>query len=457
MQRPATIRHRTSLYEDATAIVAVEYADELGLDDIARRVASSRRQLQRAYAEIGDTTFREHLTAVRMDRAAEMLTTRGLTVREVAHRVGYRQPAQFAKAFRRRHGVAPSTSGPARRRARQRASESPCAPAQPPEPIGARERHRAGRYVGALRSSRRTHRIPPRCGSRRACRHGASAGGPWVRWLRGRHRVGPRDHPGTEHPLVPAGGLDPGRQDRHPLGRPDRRLGPGLRAGDRRGAVRVPGVPHARRRREPRRPADPRQHAPGDHLDRDPGDPDRWRSWATPTASCTTSRRHRPASAGARRHVTGQQFAWTFQYKEGGKTFAADTLYLPAGQSVKFDVESKDVIHDFWVPDFRMKIDAVPGITTSYRVTPKDSGIGYHGSSARSSAASATPSCARPRTSSRARRLRQVDAEASSGGAAAAGRGRRQSAGGGKADGKPLFAAGNADRRHGLRVLPHAR
>lgn len=108
MQRPATIRHRTSLYEDAAAIVAEEYAGDLSLDDIARRVASSRRQLQRAYAEIGRTTFREHLTAVRMDRAAEMLTGRGLTVREVAHRVGYRQAAQFAKAFRRHHGVAPS-------------------------------------------------------------------------------------------------------------------------------------------------------------------------------------------------------------------------------------------------------------------------------------------------------------------------------------------------------------
>ena len=70
-------------------------------------MASSRRQLQRAYAEIGKTTFREHLTAVRMERAAELLTTRGLTVREVAHRVGYRQPAQFAKAFRRHHGLAP--------------------------------------------------------------------------------------------------------------------------------------------------------------------------------------------------------------------------------------------------------------------------------------------------------------------------------------------------------------
>jgi AraC family transcriptional regulator of adaptative response / methylphosphotriester-DNA alkyltransferase methyltransferase len=108
MQRPATVRHRTSLFRDAAAIVEAEFGRELALDDIARRVASSRRQLQRAYAEIGHTTFREHLTAVRMDRAAEMLSGRGLTVREVAQRVGYRQPAQFAKAFRRHHGSAPS-------------------------------------------------------------------------------------------------------------------------------------------------------------------------------------------------------------------------------------------------------------------------------------------------------------------------------------------------------------
>lgn len=108
MQRTATVRHRTSLLDDAIAIVEVEFASDLALDDIARRVASSRRQLQRAYAEIGNTTFREHLAAVRMQRAAEMLLHRGLTVREVAHRVGYRQPAQFAKAFRRHHGVAPS-------------------------------------------------------------------------------------------------------------------------------------------------------------------------------------------------------------------------------------------------------------------------------------------------------------------------------------------------------------
>jgi AraC family transcriptional regulator of adaptative response / methylphosphotriester-DNA alkyltransferase methyltransferase len=107
-QRPATIRLRSSLFHDAVAIVDTEYGSELALDDIARRVASSRRQLQRAYSEVGKTTFRDHLTAVRMDKAAELLRQTTMTVRDVAHRVGYRQPAQFAKAFRRHHGTAPS-------------------------------------------------------------------------------------------------------------------------------------------------------------------------------------------------------------------------------------------------------------------------------------------------------------------------------------------------------------
>ena len=126
MQRPTTVSHRTSLYHDAAAIVAEDYGHELSLDDIARRVASSRRQLQRAFAEIGRTTFREYLTNVRMDEAARMLEQRDLTIREVAHRVGYRQPAQFAKAFRRRHGAAPSAY-----RAEQRLSAPPAA-ATPP-------------------------------------------------------------------------------------------------------------------------------------------------------------------------------------------------------------------------------------------------------------------------------------------------------------------------------------
>jgi transcriptional regulator GlxA family with amidase domain len=118
IQRPTTVRHRTSLFEEAVSIVEAEYASELSLDDIARRVASSRRQLQRAYSEIGETTFRDHLTRIRMERAADLLAARGLTVREVAYRVGYRQPAQFAKAFRRHHGASPSDFRANRRVAR---------------------------------------------------------------------------------------------------------------------------------------------------------------------------------------------------------------------------------------------------------------------------------------------------------------------------------------------------
>ena len=69
--------------------------------------------------------------------------------------------------------------------------------------------------------------------------------------------------------------------------------------------------------------------------------------------------------------VVGEQFTWTFFYRGAdGKEVASPQLYVPAGRQVKFDVQSKDVIHDFWVPAWRQKIDAVPGITTSFRVTP---------------------------------------------------------------------------------------
>lgn len=108
MHRPQTVRNRTQLYAEALDIIDAEYATKLELDDIAHRVATSRRQLQRAFAEIGGTTYRQHLARVRMTRAAGLLQDGSLTVREVAHRVGYRQAAQFAKSFRAHHGTVPS-------------------------------------------------------------------------------------------------------------------------------------------------------------------------------------------------------------------------------------------------------------------------------------------------------------------------------------------------------------
>ncbi len=107
--RPGTVDRRRALFEEAADIIEHEYPEELELDEVARRLATSRRQLQRAFAEAGDTTFRTHLARVRMRKALEMLREGSLPVREVAARVGYRQAAQFAKTFRRHHGRPPST------------------------------------------------------------------------------------------------------------------------------------------------------------------------------------------------------------------------------------------------------------------------------------------------------------------------------------------------------------
>jgi len=69
--------------------------------------------------------------------------------------------------------------------------------------------------------------------------------------------------------------------------------------------------------------------------------------------------------------VTGRQFAWTFRYP-GGKT--TSQLVLPIGRAVRLDVASADVIHGFFVPAFRLKVDAVPGRTNYTYVTPTEEG-----------------------------------------------------------------------------------
>lgn len=71
--------------------------------------------------------------------------------------------------------------------------------------------------------------------------------------------------------------------------------------------------------------------------------------------------------------VTAQQFAWSFQYPPsvtGAAPVQSTQLYLPKGESVKFELHSKDVIHAFFIPAFRLQLDVVPGITVSYRATP---------------------------------------------------------------------------------------
>jgi cytochrome c oxidase subunit 2 len=81
----------------------------------------------------------------------------------------------------------------------------------------------------------------------------------------------------------------------------------------------------------------------------------------------------KPAGREVHIAVTGQQFFWDYKYPTsvtGGAPLRSYDLYLPEGESVVFDLHSKDVIHAFWIPAFRLQEDVVPGITTHYRVTP---------------------------------------------------------------------------------------
>lgn len=65
--------------------------------------------------------------------------------------------------------------------------------------------------------------------------------------------------------------------------------------------------------------------------------------------------------------VTAQQWDWRFDYPEG---FSSNELHLPVNRQVVLRMQSLDVIHSFWVPEFRIKQDVVPGRTTEYRITP---------------------------------------------------------------------------------------
>ena len=66
--------------------------------------------------------------------------------------------------------------------------------------------------------------------------------------------------------------------------------------------------------------------------------------------------------------VTAQQFAWEFAYP--GTQVGTGDLRVPLGRQVQLEMRSKDVIHDFYVAEFRVKEDVVPGITTRLRFTP---------------------------------------------------------------------------------------
>src|SRR6476620_3247744 len=68
--------------------------------------------------------------------------------------------------------------------------------------------------------------------------------------------------------------------------------------------------------------------------------------------------------------VFAQQFAWSFGYPGKGNVWSQGDLHVPVDRQIQFKLHGMDVIHSFWVPECRIKKDAVPGITTTATVTP---------------------------------------------------------------------------------------
>ena len=100
------------------------------------------------------------------------------------------------------------------------------------------------------------------------------------------------------------------------------------------------------------------------------------------------------AEPDVRIQAIGKQWSWDFNYLDddvyetgqqawdiGGDPAALDeqvTLYLPVDRSVEFTLDSRDVIHSFWIPDFLYKMDMIPGHTNTFQVTPTREGV-YRG------------------------------------------------------------------------------
>ena len=75
-----------------------------------------------------------------------------------------------------------------------------------------------------------------------------------------------------------------------------------------------------------------------------------------------------PKNPDQRINITGKQFAWEFTHQGADNKLGTEDdiktetdLYVPVNKKVVFELEAKDVLHSFWVPNLRLKQDAVPG------------------------------------------------------------------------------------------------
>jgi cytochrome c oxidase subunit II len=90
----------------------------------------------------------------------------------------------------------------------------------------------------------------------------------------------------------------------------------------------------------------------------------------SPTIGPTPDKEGKPPALAI--NVTGLQYAWIFTYPETGVT--TGEMHVPIGREVQINMTANDVLHAFWVPEFRLKQDAIPGRQSEIRFTPSKEG-----------------------------------------------------------------------------------
>ena len=172
--RRRTAASLSALHDEVSRVVVRRYAERLTLSSIAAELACSPRQLQRAYALAGATSFSEQLRTQRLRAAAELLATQpSLSVAQVAALAGYRSVSYFAGAFRARYGCPPGAyrvrrqacprgaAPPAGRVSRQAVSRG----REPPAAIVVSVSASSPDSASSAGSRRRISVPPPRAGS----------------------------------------------------------------------------------------------------------------------------------------------------------------------------------------------------------------------------------------------------------------------------------------------------
>jgi len=92
----------------ALSYIASRFHEPLQLADVAEEARVSPAYLSRIFGEHLSVSFVEYLTELRVETAERLLRERALSVKEVAHAVGFQDPNYFSKAFRKRTGLSPS-------------------------------------------------------------------------------------------------------------------------------------------------------------------------------------------------------------------------------------------------------------------------------------------------------------------------------------------------------------